>query len=51
MMARKPKWTTITRDEIKKIEKNKVEVKCGFCKGTGKDPFRFYPNFLTARYV
>lgn len=38
-MAKKPGWAIIAPEELKKIEKNKVEVKCAFCKGTGKDPF------------
>jgi len=39
-MARKPKWTAIKPEELKKIEKNMVEVKCAFCNGKGKDPFQ-----------
>jgi len=39
-MAKKPRWATITPEELKKIEKNKIEVKCAFCDGTGKDPFQ-----------
>lgn len=39
-MAKKPRWATIAPEELKKIEKNKIEVKCAFCKGTGKDPFQ-----------
>lgn len=38
-MARKPRWTTIRPEELKKIEEDTVEIKCAFCKGTGKDPF------------
>ena len=38
-MAKKPKWATIAPEELKRIEKNKVEVICAFCNGTGKDPF------------
>ncbi|MBU2462060.1 hypothetical protein KKH65_04200 [bacterium] len=39
-MGRKPKWATIAPEELKEIEKDKVEVKCAFCNGTGKDPFQ-----------
>jgi len=39
-MARKPKWATIAPEELERMEKNKVEVKCAFCNGRGKDPFQ-----------
>lgn len=48
-MTRKPKWTTITPEELKKIERNKVEVKCGFCNGTGKDPFQLLSKLSTCQ--
>ncbi|MBU4311713.1 MAG: hypothetical protein KJ706_03225 [Candidatus Omnitrophica bacterium] len=38
-MARVPKWKNISSKELKEIKKNNVEIKCAFCKGTGKDPF------------
>lgn len=37
-MARKPRWMTISAEELKKMEKKKVEVKCAFCNGTGVYP-------------
>ena len=39
-MAKKSQNTAIAPEKIEKIEKNKVEVKCAFCNGTGKDPFQ-----------
>lgn len=39
-MAKKTKGATIAPKKPKRIEKNKVEVKCAFCNGTGKDPFQ-----------
>ena len=43
-MARKPKHSTITAMEAKKMTKNEVEIECAFCKGTGKDPFGILSN-------
>jgi len=39
-MTKKTKGATIAPKKPKRIEKNKVEVKCAFCNGTGKDPFQ-----------
>ena len=43
-MAKKPRWTTIAPEELKRIEKNKVWVRCAFCNGRGKDPFGILSN-------
>jgi len=43
-MTRKPKRTATTAKELKKMDKNKIEVKCAFCNGKGKDPFGVLSN-------
>ncbi len=43
-MAGKPKSVTMAPEELKGVGKDKVEIKCAFCKGKGKDPFGILSN-------
>jgi len=38
-MAGKPKSVTMAPEELERVGKDKVEIKCAFCKGKGRDPF------------